>query len=109
MIEYTWNIAQMDAYPEYAGNTEVVFNVHWTLSGSDGVCVGSTYGAQVVTIDPEATFVPYEELTLQQVIEWVQTAMGPNQVAAVEQKIANQIENQINPPVLYPPLPWAQT
>jgi hypothetical protein len=109
MIEYTWNIAQMDAYPEYAGNTEVVFNVHWTLSGAEGTYLGSTYGSQILTLDPEAVFIPYQDLTLEQVVGWVKAAMGPNQVEFLEQKINDQIQKQINPPILYPPLPWVES
>jgi hypothetical protein len=30
-ITNTWNVVQMDAYPEYEGETDVVFTVHWTI------------------------------------------------------------------------------
>ena len=106
MIEYTWNIAQMDAYSHYAGNTEIVFNVHWTLSGVEGPYLGSTYGSQLLTLDPEATFIPYQDLTLEQVLGWVKTAMGPSKVLALEQEINDQIQKQVSPIVVYPPLPW---
>ena len=32
-VTNTWAVVQMDAYPEYDGDTDVVFNVHWTLTG----------------------------------------------------------------------------
>jgi hypothetical protein len=32
--------------------------------------------------------------------------MGAEQVAAYEANVAEQIANQINPPVVTPPLPW---
>jgi len=48
-----------------------------------------------------------EDLTEEQVIGWVQAAMGAEQVAALEANVAKQIEDQINPPVVTPPLPWA--
>jgi hypothetical protein len=34
--------------------------------------------------------------------------MGAEQVAAFEANVAQQIEDQINPPVVTPPLPWAE-
>ena len=40
-ITNTWTIVQMDAYPEADGETDVVFNVHWTLTGTDGAYSGS--------------------------------------------------------------------
>lgn len=105
-ITNTWNVVQMDAYPEEDGETDVVFNVHWTLTGTDGTYTGSVYGTQGVTIDPAAPFTPYEDLTLEQVVGWVQDAMGAEQVAAYEFNVAQQIDNQIDPPVVTPPLPW---
>lgn len=105
-ITNTWTVVQMDCYPEEDGETDVVFNVHWTLSGTDGTYTGSVYGSQAVTVDAAAPFTPYADLTQDQVIGWVQDAMGPEQVTAYEANVAKQIADQINPPVVTPPLPW---
>jgi len=104
---YTWAVVQMDCYPEEDGEMDVVFNVHWTLTGTDGTYTGYVYGTQSVSIDPDAPFTPYADLTETQVIGWVQSAMGAEQVASYEANVATQIANQINPPVVTPPLPWA--
>lgn len=106
-ITNTWTVVRMDAYPEADGETDVVFTVHWTLSGTDGTYTGSVYGTQGVSLDPAAPFVPYADLTEAQVIGWVQDAMGAEQVATYEASVAQQIADQINPPVVTPPLPWA--
>jgi hypothetical protein len=98
----------MNAYPELDGETDVVFTVHWTLTGTDGTYVGSVYGSVGVSLDEGATFTPYEDLTLAQVVGWVQDALGEEQVASYEANVAQQIANQINPPVVSPPLPWAE-
>jgi hypothetical protein len=106
-VTYTWSVVQMDAYPEYDGETDVVFNVHWTLAGIDQTYQGYAYGTQSVTLDEGSDFTPYEDLTEAQVIGWVQAAMGAEQVAALEANVAKQIQDQIDPPVVTPPLPWA--
>lgn len=106
-ITNTWNVVQMDAYPEYEGETDVVFTVHWTLTGTDGTYVGSVYGSTGVSLDEGAAFTPYADLTLAQVVGWVQAALGPEQVASFEANVAQQIADQINPPVVTPPLPWS--
>ena len=106
-ITNTWNVVQMDCYPQADGETDVVFTVHWTLTGTDGTYTGSVYGSQAVSIDPDVPFTPYADLTEAQVIGWVQAAMGTEQVAAYEANVAQQIANQINPPVVTPPLPWS--
>ncbi len=48
----------------------------------------------------------YEDLTLEQVIVWTQAALGAEQVASYEANVAAQIEAQINPTIVTPPLPW---
>ena len=103
----TWAVTQMDAYPERDGKTDVVFTVHWTLTGSEADFVGTTYGTQGVTVDPDALFTPYADLTQEQVIGWVKAAMGAEQVAAYEAAVANQINEQIAPSVTTLPLPWS--
>jgi hypothetical protein len=107
-ITNTWAVVQMDAYPEEDGETDVVFNVHWTLTGTDGTYSGSVYGSQGVAIDPDAPFTPYADLTEAQVVGWVQAALGEEQVASYEANVAQQIADQINPPVVTPPLPWSE-
>jgi hypothetical protein len=107
-ITNVWNIVRLEAYPELDGETDVVFTCHWVLSGTDGTYNGSVYGSVGVTLDPDAPFVPYASLTQAQVIGWVQDALGEEQVASYEANVAQQIENQINPPVVTPPLPWSE-
>jgi hypothetical protein len=107
-ITNTWNIVRLDCYPELDGETDVVFVCHWTLAGTDGTYNGSVYGSVGVTLDPDAPFVPYASLTEAQVMGWVQDALGEEQVAAYEANVAQQIADQINPPVVTPPLPWSE-
>jgi len=107
-ITNTWSVAQMDAYPEYEGNADVVFTIHWQLNGTEGTYNGSFYGSVGLTLDPEATYVPYADLTEAQVIGWVKEALGEESVTGYEENVAQQIANQINPPVVTPPLPWSE-
>lgn len=104
-ITYTWTVAQMDAHPEYGGQTDVVFTVHWRLNGVDGEYTAGVYGSVGLTLDPGAPFTPYANLTLDQVLGWV-WANGVDKNAQ-EASVAQQIEDEINPPIVSPPLPWA--
>ena len=106
-ITNTWTIAQLECYPEYEGQPDVVTVVHWRLTGTDGEYTGSVYGSIGLTLDPDAPFTPYASLTQDQVIGWVKDAMGEEQVAAHETNVAQQIADQINPPVVTPALPWS--
>ncbi len=101
---FNWTVTAMDCYPQEGGNTDVVFNVHSTCSGTDGTYSGSVYSTCAVP-GPGDPFTPYADLTQQQVIGWV-WANGVDQ-AATEAAVQTQINNQINPPVVTPALPWA--
>ena len=105
-ITYNWTVAQLDCYPEHEGQADVVFTVHWRMSGADGEYTAGVYGSVGLTLDPEATFVPYADLTEAQVIGWVQDALGEEQVASYEANVAAQIDALVNPPVVSPALPW---
>lgn len=102
---YSWNVVQMNAYPEVDGEQDVVFTVHWTLSGTDGTYTGSTYGSAGVTVDASAPFTPYDQLTQEQVLGWIWDS-GVDKDAQ-EANVAAQIENQVNPTQVSLPLPWA--
>ena len=106
-ITNTWGVVQMDAYPEYNGEPDVVFTVHWTLVATDGTYTGSVYGSIGTGLTEGATYTPYADLTEAQVVGWVQNAMGAEQVAEYEGNVAGQIEGQINPTVVTPPMPWS--
>lgn len=103
----TWNVVSMDCYPEKDGLTDVVFTVHWNLTAVDGDYTGYVYGSVGVTLDAGSPYTPYADLTQDQVVGWVKDSLGAEQVASLEANVAAQIENQKNPPVVTPPLPWA--
>lgn len=104
---YTWVISQLDAYPQHEGHTDVVMTVHWRRQATDGNGhTGDIYGSQAVTLDAEAPFTPFADLTEAQVISWLEDAFGPEQLQAQKDALDKQIEDQINPPVVRPALPW---
>jgi hypothetical protein len=104
---YTWVISALECYPEQDGKEDVVFTVHWRRQATDGTYNADIYGSQAVTLDPDAPFTPYADLTEEQVIGWLEEAFGPELLAAQVEALDQQIANQINPPVVSPPLPWA--
>lgn len=104
---YTWAVTQMDCYSEHEGEQDVVFTVHWTLTGKFLDFTAAVYGSQPVTLSSDTPFTPYADLTENQVLGWVQGAMGQEQIAAYEANVEGQIADFIAPPVVTPPLPWA--
>lgn len=106
-IQYTWKVVQLEAIPTFNNETNVVKIVHWTLTGTDGTFSGSTYGSSSVqNVDTAGPFIPYEQLTEEEVIIWVKAAIGADMATSYEALVAEQIDVQVNPPIVKPPLPW---
>ena len=97
MINYTWQVVQMDR--QVADG--FVTTVHYNVSAVDEEFTASTYGTVGFTKE-EMEYVPFEQLTQEQVIGWVQDSLGQ---ATVEEALATQIEAQKNP-VQESGLPW---
>lgn len=106
-ITYKYSVNQLECYPTYESQTDVVFTVVWSYRGVDADGVNSARGGRTeVTYNAGAPFTPFNELTEAQVLSWVN--ITPEQQAAMEAEIAGDIEwqkNQTNEPVI-PPLPW---
>jgi hypothetical protein len=79
-----------------------VVTVHYNVSATDGDYSASTYGTVGYTEQPDESYTPYEELTQEQVVGWVQESLGKD---TVEASLAGQIEAQKNP-VQVSGLPW---
>ena len=102
----SWIISALDCYPEQDNHTDVVFTIHWRRQATDGTYNADIYGSQAVTLDPAEPFTAYADLTEVQVIGWLEASFGDEQLAAQIANLDQQIANQINPPVVSPPLPW---
>lgn len=97
MITYNWNCRTVDVHPQENGEENVVYNVHWILTGVSETYSATNIGTQLVKVDPDKEFIPFDELTNDIVVEWTKEAMGEEQVASIEASIAGQIEALINP------------
>ena len=96
-MNFTWNVVQMDRLT----SDGFVVTVHYTVNAVDGDYIASTYGTVGYT-QGEGSYVPFANLTKEQVIGWVQESLGKD---TVEEALAAQIEAQKNP-VQQSGLPW---
>ena len=97
MITYDWNCKTVDVYPVNGDNSDVVYNVHWIVTGTDGDYSSNAIGTQIVPLSEGSAFIPFEDLTNEIVVEWTKEAMGEETVGSIEAGIASQIESLINP------------
>jgi hypothetical protein len=103
-LETKWLISQMDTAPSEDGLTDVVKTVHWRYEGKDGEYTAEVYGAMACATPSETDFTAYEDLTYEQVCEWLKAGLN---VEAMDLNLATQIENLKNPPIVNLPLPFS--
>ncbi len=99
-INYKWKINQMNAHIQAEGESNVIFNVHWTYTGSEE-SGGETYtdsviGSEQFTYTAGNPFVPYEntEAFENVVIGWLEAALDMDSIKA---GIDANIQKQITP------------
>jgi hypothetical protein len=102
-MNISWIIERLLVKPTEGSLTDVVITADWRCNGSQDNYSGTCYGSCSFA-PPSENFTPYEDLTEQQVLNWC-FANGVDQ-SAIEANVTQQIENQINPPIIAPPLPW---
>lgn len=105
-ITYTWSFNPLEAYPTASGENDVVFMVHWQLNGTNGSYQGASIGTQNITYESGSVFIPFNELTYDIVYNWMTASMGIERMNQITASVAQQIESQINPPVLVQQAPW---
>jgi hypothetical protein len=101
---YDWNCKTVDCFPTDGEYTDVVYNVHWIVTGTsdtldpDGNAYTATsIGTEQISTSDLSGFTPFADLTNADVVAWTKAAMGAKQVTALETNIDNQIALEITP------------
>ena len=102
MTTYDWNCRTVDCYPEQDNEADVVYNVHWIVTGTSEDSEGKSYsatniGTQTLDTSQITNFIPFDQLTNDEVVAWTKGAMGDEQVASIEASIQSQIDSLITP------------
>lgn len=105
-ITTTWKIENIECLTQSGDLENVVYNVAWRVFASDGTAETSVYGAQILSAPDLESFIPYEELTEEEVLGWVHSTMGEDQKALSEASATSSLEQLLSPKVISQPLPW---
>jgi hypothetical protein len=108
MTTYTWNVTAL--YTETVdGEQNYVVIANYGVLGVEGTYSASLSNIARFNTASVTPFVPYENLTNDIVIGWIQDELGVDGVSNLEACIQGQINSEINPPVTpqNTPLPWA--
>jgi len=107
MTNFNWIVNAL--YTETIdGQQDYVVIASFDVVGIDGQYTANVKGTQTFSTESMSTFIPYEDLTEEIVVGWIQTSLGEDGVNNIYACIQGQIDSQINPPVVpqNTPLPW---
>jgi hypothetical protein len=123
MINYYWKINNLNVCPEYMGKQNLVCTIFASFFGTDStdkennpnelkqIYTSNINVIEYLILDDNATYTPYEELTEQQVIDWLLAALPQQKIDEMKADIAKSITSQIyenNRPIYVElPLPWS--
>jgi hypothetical protein len=101
MITTSWHIVNL----ERESTDGYVFTIHWSVNATETV-EDQTYSAgsygSIGLERPEEGLIPFEELTEELVVSWLQEKLD---VESIEASLSSQIEEQKNPSKLSG-IPW---
>lgn len=105
MTTYTWSINSM--YTLQQPDPDYVVRALWTLTGTDGIKNASVSAtATFPQSDEQQNFIPYDQLTPEIVIGWIQAQLGEVGIASYQSLVDTQLVPKVEPE--FTPLPWAQ-
>ena len=89
---FTWKIAQL----ERETSDGFVFTAHYTVDANDGTYSAGAYGS--VGFERPDNLIPFSELQEEQVVQWVQEALGGDEkVAEIQAALQAQLDEQRHP------------
>jgi hypothetical protein len=103
MINYNWITDRLYTV-DLPTESNYVVNAYYSVIGTDDTTNPPTTAeltnniASFTLIEDDPNYIPYDELTNDIIISWIQNQLGPNGVLSIESAIAGMIDIQINPP-----------
>jgi len=104
-ISYAWDVSTVDTYPTKDSNSDVVHNVHWRLTATDGTNKDSdgnnwtadVYGSQGLDTDSISSFTAFGSLDAAKVQGWVEAALGADKVTELKASLDAEIAEKVTP------------
>ena len=99
-----WTIDHLRSYPKEAGFDNVVVAIIFHVDGELGGATASIPDVVFVKLTPES-FIPYNELTHDIVLEWVKESLGVTGISKIESDLLSFLTAKPKETVILP-LPW---
>jgi hypothetical protein len=105
---FQWVISQLNCAVESDGLPNVINVIHWRYNATqvygDKTYFADTYGSSSVAQPNPQNFIPYTDVTEEEVISWLEQILP---IEDMKSGLEANIALQINPIEVTLPLPWA--
>ena len=98
---FSWRIANLERYTADGA----VFTVHYTVNAEDGTYDAGAYGSLGLEAPEPDSMIPFDNLTKEIVVGWVQDKFGDEKVAEIEAALQLQLDEK-HAPTKAAGLPW---
>lgn len=100
-----WNILKLECKTSENGLTNIVQRIQWNYKVTETVN-GQEYSSEIsgpldLPSPSQENFTPFESLTNDQVVLWIESTMGIDQVNYLNNLLLNNINEQVSPTVVY--------
>jgi hypothetical protein len=104
-MEYNWIFSEdsFQCAKALDGLTNVIECIHWKYEATDGNISGVIAGCNGFAAPTSEDFIPYEELTKEEIISWIEAANDVVELQASAEHEYNKVKNAGNQEILPPP------
>ena len=108
-ITFTWAIDPKGLITKTNnGNVDTVVHVRYKIGAPDGVHTAWQYKVAQLVPSDGGTFIPFTDLTEDQVLAWVKASLRPGQEEQVKSLLILELKHKANPPtsIVAKAAPW---
>lgn len=99
-ITYQWTINNTKSVLETKEfHSYVIVTVNWTLSAKEKTASASTSGKTVLSKPNTADFLPFNQVTNDNMVQWITGALGEATINTIKSALAAQIAKQLKTPI----------
>ena len=100
-----WNILKLECKTSENGLTNIVQRIQWNYKVTETVN-GQEYSSEIngsldLPSPSQESFIPFESLTKEQVVNWIELTMGSEYLTELTNYLLNQINEKVSPTVVY--------
>ena len=104
-ISYAWDVKTVDTYPTKDSKADVVHNVHWRLTATDGTNndsdgnqqTATAIGTQPLDTSDLSNFTAFASLNSAKVQGWVEEALTADKVTEIKTNLNAEIAKKVTP------------